>query len=57
MTNPIPVNLPFERLQTCARDPGHGEAPTKLQKLECRLRGGPCSPNYPPQIPNETPHS
>ncbi len=39
----IEVNLPFERLPTCACDPGWGDPPTKLKRMECRLRGGPCS--------------
>lgn len=42
----IEVNKPWERVPTCACDPGVGEPPTKLQKLECKLRGGPCSPSY-----------
>lgn len=48
MADRIECNLPFERIPTCACDSGFGEPPTKQQKLECRLRGGPCSPNYPP---------
>lgn len=40
-----PVNLPFERVPTCACDPGHGEIPSKAQRLACQIGGGPCSPN------------
>lgn len=39
-----PVNMSFERLPQCGCDPGAGPAPTKQQMLECKLRGGPCSP-------------
>lgn len=38
-----PCNLPFERVPTCACDPGYGPALTKQQRLECRLRRGPCA--------------
>jgi len=36
------VNLPFSRVPTCACDRGVGDPPTKLQRMECRMRGGPC---------------
>jgi hypothetical protein len=49
MTEPTECNLPFERVPTCACDLGFGPPPTAQHKLACRLRGGPCSPNYPPQ--------
>ncbi len=39
---PIPVNSPWERAPTCACDPGKGPIPTRQQRLECKLRGGPC---------------
>jgi hypothetical protein len=42
----IKVNGPWERVPTCACDPGVGDPPTKLEKLQCRLRGGPCSPSH-----------
>lgn len=43
----IPVNLPFPkgRLPVCACDM-KDEPPTKQQRMECRMRGGPCSPGY-----------
>lgn len=43
MAEPIECNLPFERLPCCACDPGSGDPPTKLQMLECKMRGGPCA--------------
>jgi hypothetical protein len=46
-----PCNLPFERLPQCGCDPGSGEPPSKLKMMECRMRGGPCSPN--PTSPEE----
>lgn len=46
-----PVNLPFNRVPCCACDPGIGPAPTKQKMMECKIRGGPCSPKYRPQIP------
>ena len=39
---PIEVNQPFERVPQCACDDGSGLPPTKQEKLECRIRGGPC---------------
>jgi hypothetical protein len=39
----IEVNKPWERVPTCACDTGMGEPPTRLQKLQCKIRGGPCS--------------
>lgn len=44
--DPIEVNLPFQRLPHCACDPGHGEPPSRAKKMECELRGGPCSPRH-----------
>lgn len=46
----IECNLPFPhgRLPVCACDSGE-IAPTKLDRMKCKLRGGPCSPNYPTQ--------
>lgn len=41
-------NLPFERLPVCACDPGHGAPPTRLQRLECKARRGPCAERYEP---------
>lgn len=43
---PIECNLPFQRLPWCACDLGTGEPPTTLQMLECKVRGGPCHPDY-----------
>jgi hypothetical protein len=43
---PIPCNLPFERLPACHCDTGKGDPPTKLQMMECRIRGGMCAPDY-----------
>lgn len=42
----IEPNLPFERIPQCGCDLGVGAAPTKLKRMECRLRGGPCSPHH-----------
>ena len=42
----IPVNMPFERVPTCACDKGVGHPPSKLQRLECKARRGPCSENH-----------
>ncbi len=42
----IECNLPFERMPACACDPGAGDPPTKQKMMECRLRGGACSPDY-----------
>lgn len=41
----IPVNLPFSRVPVCACDTGE-EPPSKQKQMECRLLGGPCSPNH-----------
>jgi hypothetical protein len=49
----IPVNLPFPkgRVPVCACDM-KDEPPTKMQRMECRMRGGPCSPNQSePEVP------
>lgn len=40
-------NLPFERLPVCSCDKGSGPPPTKLQRLECKMRRGPCAPPLP----------
>lgn len=42
---PLECNLPFERLPVCACDTGK-TPPTKLQRLECRMRLGPCAPRH-----------
>lgn len=42
MGDVIEVNGPFERIPVCGCDSGKGDPPTKLQRLECKLRGGPC---------------
>jgi hypothetical protein len=39
----IECNPPFERVPQCACDPGFGDPPIHTQRLECQLRGGPCS--------------
>lgn len=43
--DPIEVNLPFPkgRVPVCGCDMKDAP-PTKLQRLGCRLRGGPCAP-------------
>jgi hypothetical protein len=46
MGDNMEVNLPFERLPVCSCDSGNGSPPSKQRMLECRLSGGPCSPNY-----------
>lgn len=45
----VVANLPFDRLPMCSCDPGNGDPPTRLKKLECRARGGPCSPRHEPK--------
>ena len=44
--NATQCNSPWERVPTCGCDMGIGAAPTKQQRLECRMRGGPCSPRH-----------
>lgn len=41
----IPVHLPFLRVPVCACDT-ESEPPNRQKQMECRLRGGPCSPNH-----------
>jgi len=56
MTDATPAcNLPFERVPTCQCDPGTGAPPTKLQRLECKARRGPCSATYQPTLTELTP--
>jgi hypothetical protein len=49
-------NPPFERTPQCACDLGTGEPPTKMAKLECYLRRGPCHPgSFEYQTPGSPP--
>ena len=42
MDDTTEVNLPFERVPQCACDDGKGEPPSRIKRLECKMRGGPC---------------
>lgn len=44
----VDINMPFERLPVCACDLGHGPMPTRLHRLECKARRGPCAERYAP---------
>jgi len=44
-TAPIECNSPWQRVPQCGCDLGSGEPPTKLKRMECQLRGGPCAEN------------